>query len=34
VDDEAFFIVCDETNNGPFVTNAGRFVCRIGLLRR
>jgi hypothetical protein len=31
VDDEAFFIVCDETNNGPFVTNAGRFVCRIGL---
>lgn len=30
-DDEAFFIICDETNNTPSVIASNRIVCRVGL---
>lgn len=30
-DEEAFFIICDESNNTPLVINRGKLVCRIGL---
>lgn len=30
-DDEAFYIICDETNNTPSVINARKFVARIGV---
>ena len=30
-DSEAFFIICDDSNNGPTVIASGKLVCRIGL---
>jgi phage tail sheath protein FI len=30
-DDEAFFIICDETNNTATVRKTGKVVCRVGL---
>jgi len=30
-DDEAFYIICDESNNTPLVRQKGKLVCRVGL---
>lgn len=30
-DDEAFFVICDESNNTPTVRKSGKVICRIGL---
>lgn len=30
-DDEAFFVICDESNNTPTVINQGKLKCRVGL---
>jgi phage tail sheath protein FI len=30
-DDEAFFIICDESNNTPLIINQHKLVCRVGL---
>jgi phage tail sheath protein FI len=30
-EEEAFFVRCDETNNPPYIADAGRFIAEVGV---